>query len=1465
MALFVHVTERCEDEAASAGWQEDLEKLKNKVERAQDLQGFDHFPAPYRVKKKFPRYNARLIASLHEVGEHDIACFLSILTKADSAYDHFQNNPVEFGKRNFEGLDKQEDLQRIVAERTAKTPPSPKPLPSENEYRFLFRAGDGIELSRSDDGVICESPDWVSKVSESPIKDRLTEFHKAIEGLRPEGDFVAIPNRPGWGIFYVQHPDLHMTVLLDALAGDSAKRLPDLRTKYAALFKRDGEVTEESLLRHCQRAYPDYLRFGEDEWLQVQKDAVANIALSPEETRVLEAARRPQGAFPLFINGRAGSGKSTLLQYIFTEHLHRYILLEQEAGFKPPLYLTCSSDLLKHSRSVVEKLLKCNASFLSAGETVRIEKKHQATIDSAFQEFRPFLLSHVPTTERLQRFRPSSRVDYAQFRKLWQHKFGNDSDAQRRFGPDISWHVIRTYVKGMSAESHQDPDDYRQFDAKERQVTDVAFRLIYDRVWDKWYRPMCEDRGFWDDQDLACHLIEQDFIKPKRPAIFCDEAQDFTRLELEIILRLCLFSNRSVAPQQIGCIPLVFAGDPFQTLNPTGFRWEATKAAFVEKFVLSLDPNRRSGMDDLHYRELTYNYRSSRRIVLFSNLVQALRCQLFDLRRVSPQEPWAVEATSAPVVWFDSNDGAFWDRLRRERGVTLIVPCGEGEESEFIQQHLSKWIRLDENGVPLDVNVFSAGRAKGLEFDRVAVFGFGDFLKDDLRVDGDLLASMRERATSENSDKSLPLEYFINRLYVAVSRPKRRLFIVDGKDARQHLWEFATNPSVEKSLLQEMRDGQNWEGKIGGMVEGLLEHFDTEQSTNLEEEAANLETQGLSRSDAYMLRSAANRYRLVGLQPKAHYCLAEALFVDEKYLEAGRTFMDCGHPTRAMDAYWREGRSADKFLLEAVASRPELENRLEAILARFLASPQNYEAGHRALNKLAERTAKPEDAVAITSFNYWTDPARRVAELLIELGEKQKEPPDWSNLSALLARLDIAGFGYKKVLRARVCYLAADWAGAVTLWESANDRSAREYREAKAHVAPYPERLAYLNELRKHDAILEAFVAHPGVPLDGEARRIVGSALVSAKRFREALEQFALSGAITDLADLAAIALTNESRDIAAKCLRVCAVLTVQQSHWAAVREYLVNGAFPKASKESQHTVGLFLDAMKPEFDCVFAASFARSDSLTKLDGGEQKPISKFLRDLDRSKRWQGHISVEEMGAAIERAQRFVDAVEFYETALTSAESDTQKRFAVIRWVKSTERLEIFYRGEKQYRKADEIQEELTKAKLTHDIQPSEIMAEYPELNSLNELLQSELKRDSTGVISRLTTIGPTGDLEKALNQPLASEMSEPAAPVQRSIKPDTELVVGNLKIKVSRQNARINLEHQGSSKTATIRLSPLRFSSEDINWTSDQSGTGIYRSEEWDLSVNCARLEVEGLIILHFPNSTIERILDVK
>ncbi len=241
-----------------------------------------------------------------------------------------------------------------------------------------------------------------------------------------------------------------------------------------------------------------------------------------------------------------------------------------------------------------------------------------------------------------------------------------------------------------------------------------------------------------------------------------------------------------------------------------------------------------------------------------------------------------------------------------------------------------------------------------------------------------------------------------NRLYVAVSRPKRRLFVVDSTAGLQRLWEFATNQKMEESLLLEMRDKQVWEGKVGGMVDGSPEHLDTDDAPDLEEEAKNIESQGLSRSDAYLLRSAANRYRIAGHPAKVAFCTAEAHFADECYAEAGRDFLKCGHPARAVDSFWREGRSADKLLMEAAASKPELQNRLEAEFSRFLVAPRDHYEGFGILTKLADRTADEEEAMALTSCNYWTEPTRQVGERVVELGEKQKESPDWRNISALL-------------------------------------------------------------------------------------------------------------------------------------------------------------------------------------------------------------------------------------------------------------------------------------------------------------------------------------------------------------------------------------------------------------------------------------------------------------------------------
>ena len=212
-------------------------------------------------------------------------------------------------------------------------------------------------------------------------------------------------------------------------------------------------------------------------------------------------------------------------------------------------------------------------------------------LQRAFREFRPFMLELVASEDR-PRFASARRVDYPRFRRLWEQRFGKDPKARREHGPDVAWHVIRSYIKGMGSEDYLTPEDYAQLPENQLTVSPQTFTTVYDQVWNNWYQPLNED-GDWDDQDLARYILDNERAPRSYCAVFCDEAQDFTRVELEVLLRLSLYSDRSLSSNDVSRVPFAFAGDEFQTLNPTGFRWDAVKASFVEKFIFELDPTRR--------------------------------------------------------------------------------------------------------------------------------------------------------------------------------------------------------------------------------------------------------------------------------------------------------------------------------------------------------------------------------------------------------------------------------------------------------------------------------------------------------------------------------------------------------------------------------------------------------------------------------------------------------------------------------------------------------------------------------------------------------------------------------------------------------------------------------------------------------------------------------------------------------
>lgn len=152
-------------------------------------------------------------------------------------------------------------------------------------------------------------------------------------------------------------------------------------------------------------------------------------------------------------------------------------------------------------------------------------------------------------------------ISFPKFNVMWNNKFGKIRNAARDYGPSISWHVIRTYIKGWDSQSFITPEDYALIGDKNQSVTLDTFKIIYENVWNKWYSKL---DGIWDDQDLAIFCLQNGCVDDRFSAVFCDESQDFTRVEIDFILNSSSFAHRTIHNiEDFNKLPFVFAGDEF--------------------------------------------------------------------------------------------------------------------------------------------------------------------------------------------------------------------------------------------------------------------------------------------------------------------------------------------------------------------------------------------------------------------------------------------------------------------------------------------------------------------------------------------------------------------------------------------------------------------------------------------------------------------------------------------------------------------------------------------------------------------------------------------------------------------------------------------------------------------------------------------------------------------------------------
>ena len=1321
MKCVVKATERYLGEAKKYNCADIYVRLKKKIERECDYQGnnldaYGGFENGTYFKKRHVNYRSIFIRRKLSIRNEEVYCYLAlcVFKRGDSQYDTFMHAKTTAVRETAVGLGKV-DWESIRKEIENELTPDVKekvlPELSREEGDFIEN-GNGITQEIFDTPVY-ESEQWIASVRNGDFDDFMKVSAAIIEKTY---ELVGDEQVGCYEIPYGDEDEKILCVrLLSSGDGGSARSKDGLFLlglggdeeirKAREAFSLNGEElpSYEDLAAKCRRAYP--FKMMEDDgdfWRAMEKDKDSNFILSDEEINIVA---KPI-TFPLFLTGRAGSGKSTMLQYLFADYFLRYCKC---GNILPPVYLSYNSNLIENAKRLSKSLFSKNHAY--AAQLKELNKNFKNDIEPEFGNV--FFVFHQLVRDCIRRknpevlstrFSPEKHVSYSKFRDLWNRKFGRDPQADK-YNSDLSWHVIRTYVKGWNSDDYYCPEDYEEIGRDNKSVTDEVFKLVYDKVWEGWYKKEQEENGFWDDQDLIRYCLSPDdescetCVEERFSAIFCDESQDFTRVETEFILRLSLFSNRRIYNENmLNRLPFVFAGDEFQTLNPTGFSWDSLRSYFTERLIRATDLPKSVGAPEPVV--LKKNYRSTAPIVKLSNRLQLLRearCGRRGGIQSVPQIPYNPETNAMSVYCLSSKDAMVWKKLR-EMHVVLIVPYSDGQTpKDFIENsHIKGMIDFYDDGSPKNITVCNPLQAKGLEYPCVAVYGFDSIVPEPLKLNE--LEKWLESPVRQNDDESdeIDLKYFLSNAYVSVTRAKTKLFILSDPDGSgswsDSFWSFAFSQDndsfqkrvckIEDMMLSKLKHPENWrkpnnEPLLGYIVRGDIGSITNENIVDSRELAKILEDRGKVLFDSVLMRQAAGRYRESGMTDDEYRCVAYAYEFEHEFFKAAELFIKAKRYDEAVSDLWRAYSPKDmNGFLRSIANLASDSMRLEAKIARCcISSHPNLNDFVRFVDDLLTIICREDDDpmknLVLETKLTWND------VLLHMLGLISKASPAQQNALKVLVQKCAQLEAYGINLFSKIPMIAFEtelYDVAIDLWEkkAMKDRERpKEYHQAKCKVLKYPEDIPHWQlsgiSAWRENVVKEYHEDEGRHPItDLVAHRILETALFSAgsaeeqeKAFLQLLE---IATGINEARELLRQAL-GKGMSLARECYEGLFLL-----RWGSLDGWSGKGLIYQS--DSLNKLVKIIDKIK----------YVRSSGFMQLLKESFGDLKRYVSDVMNDEfgefnrvDWNPILLVE-IGVVMEKRGFFVDAARFYEWAQRQTDDIEFKRELVIRWIACKER-----------------------------------------------------------------------------------------------------------------------------------------------------------------------------------------------
>jgi len=330
-------------------------------------------------------------------------------------------------------------------------------------------------------------------------------------------------------------------------------------------------------------------------------------------------------------------------------------------------------------------------------------------------------------------------------------------------------------------------EEYLGLGVKQSIFLDEERELVYT-LFEK-YLAWLKAAGLYDPNILAHGYLAH--ARPEYDFIVVDEVQDITNIQLQLILK------GLKRPEDF-----ILCGDSNQVVHPNFFSWSGLKS------MLYLSEALESGKIT---RILQSNFRNATTITALANKLLMIKQKRFgSIDRESNYLMNSVSDTVGEVVFLKDTERAKRELSRTTRRSTKYAVLVMRDEDKAAARQFFD--------TPL---LFSIHEAKGLEYENVVLVNFITAERKSFSeiVEGigeqDLAGGLEYRRARDKTDKAHEAyKFFINSLYVAITRAVNRIFLIEGDTGHQLLSLLGIRNARENVMVEEKQSTvEEWQAE----------------------------------------------------------------------------------------------------------------------------------------------------------------------------------------------------------------------------------------------------------------------------------------------------------------------------------------------------------------------------------------------------------------------------------------------------------------------------------------------------------------------------------------------------------------------------------------------------------------------------------------------------------------------------